>query len=376
MRSRTVTGYFAPLGIVLALTLGACASPVPAGSGTGATASTGGTGAPSVTTSSAPGSSAPGSSAPADAPGSVAQGSAAQGSAAQGSAAQGSAAQGTQSVIPAAPGTAGSGVLPPVDTAPPVTSGDGVVATPLPACKSTTSKTVSAGKLTITTPATTAAPWFVGNNPVDGRGLEPAVALAVAKELGYSAADVVWTRSNAAELVAGKTSGFDVALGEFATPDQGPSAVDYSTGYFSISQSVVARTGTPAAAAKNLAQLASARLATVSGTKGAAMASAQITGSKIPAQYPTAAAGLAALRAGTVDAVVVATPVAVTAGAGVTIVGQLVEQSEQPPQFGMILPKGSPLTSCVSAAIDQLRVTGALKGLVQAWVPAAAKPLR
>lgn len=341
MRPRTVIRCLAPLGMMLTLTLGACASPVPVGAGAESAAAA----VSSPTLSSGAGTIA-------------------------------SAAVGTQSVIPSAPGTAGSAALPPIATVAPVTSGDGVVATPLPACKSGTLKTVAAGRLTFTTGRVTAAPWFVGTDPTAGRGLEPAVALAVARELGYAASDVVWTKSNAADVVAGKASGFDLAVGEFATPDQVVAAVDYSTGYFSISQSVVARTGTPAAAAKSVAQLRTVRLGAVSSTVGAGASTRQIAGVEATARYSTAAAGLAALRAGNVDAVLVPTPVAVTAGSGVTVVGQLVQQGEQPPQFGMILPKNSALTSCVSAAIDQLRVTGVLRSLVRTWVPLAARPLR
>ena len=84
---------------------------------------------------------------------------------------------------------------------------------------------------------------------------------------------------------------------------------------------------------------------------------------------------LAALRRGAVDVAVVPTPAAVTAGKDIAVIGQLSRPTEQPAQFGMVLGRKSPLTACVSAAIDQLRVTGALTALVQRWVPAANKPL-
>ena len=64
-----------------------------------------------------------------------------------------------------------------------------------------------------------------------------------------------------------------------------------------------------------------------------------------------------------------------TAGSDIAVLGQLSQPTEQPAQFGMVLAKNSKLTACVSAAIDQLRVTGALAALVQRWVPAANKPL-
>ena len=46
-----------------------------------------------------------------------------------------------------------------------------------------------------------------------------------------------------------------------------------------------------------------------------------------------------------------------------TIVGQLAQPSGQPEQFGLVLDKGSPLTGCVSAAVDTLRTDGTLDNL-------------
>ncbi len=176
-----------------------------------------------------------------------------------------------------------------------------------------------------------------------------------------------------AKVVLGKGTGFDVALDEFATPDRTSGPVDYSTGYFGMSDSVVASSGTATAGISNTAGLKTLRVATVSGTTGASAVKSQI--SAAAHSYPSATAALAALRSGAVDVAVVPTQLAVVAGPGLTVVGQLTDPTEQPQQFGMILPKDSSLTSCVSAAIDQLRVTGGLAALLQRWVPAAAKPL-
>ncbi len=280
---------------------------------------------------------------------------------------------GTQASIPSAPGTAGSGEQPPVITAAPVTSAPGVVVTAaLPNCTPATLKTLSAGKLTFATGDSLAAPWFVGADPADGQGYESAVAAAVAKELDYAPTAVLWTSVDRAKAAAGQESGFDVALDQFAVPDTTSRAVDYSTGYFGISDSVVAKTDTPAAAVSSLAGLKNLRVATVSGSTGASAAKAQFAST--PRSSPTTAGALAAVQSGAVDVAVVPTPAAVTAKS-VTVVGQLSDPTEQPQQFGMILAKDSALTSCVSAAIDQLRVTGQLTALLQRWIPAANKPL-
>jgi len=217
------------------------------------------------------------------------------------------------------------------------------------------------------------SPWFVGGDPANGRGYESAVAAAVAKQLGYPAGAVAWTTTDPTKVVLGKASGFDVALDQFATPQGTTGPVDYSTGYFSISDSVVAKSNTGASRATGLSDLKRLRVAAFPPSTDSSTAAAQL--SAAAHRYPSAAAGLAAVRSGAVDVAIVPTPLAVTAGGGLTVIGQLENPMVQPQQFGMILPKKSALTSCVSAAIDQLRVTGALKTLLQRWVPAANKPL-
>ncbi len=346
MRTRAVSRFLAPLAIALALSLGACATATPPG------ATTLPAGAPAALNSAAPNAAAGSGTGTA-----------------------------TPAGIPSAPGPVGSAGPSPSTSSPPslpspapVTTAAGVVATPLPTCRSGSLATVVSGKLTFTT-GQPRAPWFVGDDPADGRGYESAVAAAVAEQLGYRAGDVTWTRSDLSAVAAGRGTGFDVAVGEFPTP-AGVGPVDYSTGYFSISDSVVARTGTPAAGVSTLTGLKSLRLGAVSGTTGTRSLLARVTEATAPTAFATPTAALAALKAGAVQAVVLPTPVAVGAGAGVAVLGQLNDPTEQPQQFGMVLPKKSPLTSCVSAAIDELRITGRLSTLLKTWVPAADKPLR
>lgn len=257
----------------------------------------------------------------------------------------------------------------PTSTAP-VTSGAGEQVAPLPSCRATTLPTAVRGTLTFAVSKTAGTPWFIGN-PAQGKGFEAAVGAAVAAQLGYAADRVQWKSAAAADVQAAKVPGADVGLGEFRTPDQGGGPVDYTTGYFSISDSVVARVGSPAATVKGLSGLTKLRVA----SPADAAAGAGRLNSPSSTAYSSTAAALAALRRGAVDVAVVPTPAAVTAGADITVLGQLSLPTEQPAQFGMVLPKNSTLTSCVSAAIDQLRVTGALAAFVQRWVPAANKPL-
>jgi polar amino acid transport system substrate-binding protein len=54
------------------------------------------------------------------------------------------------------------------------------------------------------------------------------------------------------------------------------------------------------------------------------------------------------------------------------IVGQLPQPSGQPEQFGLVLDKNSPLTACVSTAVDALRADGTLGRLQDKWLAQTA----
>ena len=363
MRTRS-TRYGTAVGLIFALGVGGCAAGGQAGSGSDGSSGSG----------LAAGSSAlPAASSPSMATQAASSsGPAVPTTTTRGTTTTGMTTAGTAAGIPAAPNTAGTAALPPTSAAAPVTSDPGIVATPLPNCNPSTLRTNVKGEITFTTGGTVRQPWFVGS-PNDGRGYEAAVAQAVAKELGFGASMVRWTTSNLGEVASGhpgNAANFDVALGELATPD-GESPVDYSTGYFSMSESVVIKTGARAPA--NVAAMKNLRVAEVP-TAGTSTVSNRLPASR-SSSYPSVAAAVSALDAGAVDALILPTPTAVVT-TGVTVVGQLADGKEQPRQFGMVLAKKSPLTSCVSAAIDQLRVTGTLSTLLAKWIPAAAKPLR
>lgn len=55
--------------------------------------------------------------------------------------------------------------------------------------------TLTDGKLTIATGEPAYYPWVIDDKPETGNGFEGAVAYAVAKQLGFDAADVVWVRT-------------------------------------------------------------------------------------------------------------------------------------------------------------------------------------
>ncbi|WP_395728538.1 transporter substrate-binding domain-containing protein [Nakamurella sp.] len=259
--------------------------------------------------------------------------------------------------------------------APPTAAGTVVPA--LPDCASGALPTVTSGTLTIAAEIPGASPWYLGQSPESGQGLDSSVAYALAETLGYGPERVAWVDVDRAQAAAGVAGGFDLALDQFTAPDRGTPTADYSTGYFSVTDALVMRQG-GAAAPTSVAGVAALRLGAVSQTPAFATAT-RVTGSD-PVAFGDQQQALAGLAAGAVDGMVLSIPSALAAAQadpGLRVIGQLPsDPMEQPTQFKVLLKKGSALTGCVSAAVDRMRVEGTLEKLAQTWVDPEAPVLR
>ena len=220
-------------------------------------------------------------------------------------------------------------------------------------------------------------PWYIGDKPANGEGFESAIAYTIADKFGYARDDVRWVRVpfNAALAPGPKT--FDANLSEFSITEQRRAAVDFSSPYFDVTQAVVTVKSSPAAAVRTLAGLKSLRLGVqVSTTSYTAAAS--LDGSLPVEVYNTNGDAKLALSNGEIDALVADLPTAIAVAGELRdglIVGQLPSHSGDIEQFGIVLVKGSPLTRCVSWAVDALRDDGTLARLERQWLAAAQAPV-
>jgi polar amino acid transport system substrate-binding protein len=149
--------------------------------------------------------------------------------------------------------------------------------------------------------------------------------------------------------------------------------VDFSTPYYDVTQAVVALKSSPAAAVKTLDELRKLRLGAQVGTTSFVAATA-LGGTPQVAVYNNNDDAKAALTNGQIDALVLDLPTAFEVQSELTggvIVGQLPNGMNQPEQFGIVLDKGSPLTLCVSKAVNQLSAEGTLAKLQQQWLTEA-----
>jgi polar amino acid transport system substrate-binding protein len=237
--------------------------------------------------------------------------------------------------------------------------------------------TKKAGTLTVATDDPVYEPWFSDNTPTNGKGFESAVAYAVAGKLGFDKSKVTWVKESFNAAVSPAPKNFDFDINEFTITATRAKAVDFSTGYYDVTQAVVTVKGSKIAGAKSLADLKDAQLGAQIGTTSLDALNSAIAPAKKPTVFPTNDKAVEQLKNGQVDGIVVDTPTAFYMASAQLddglIVGQL-PSSGTPEQFGLLLDKGSALTSCVSKAVDALRADGTLTKLQDTYLAQAGAP--
>ena len=229
--------------------------------------------------------------------------------------------------------------------------------------------TVTDGKLTIATGEPAYYPWIIDDKPETGNGFEGAVAYAVAKQLGFTNDEVVWIRTTFDSAVTPGEKNFDFNLQQFSITPERAGAVDFSSPYYTAPQAIVSFKGSKIDGKTSLADLKGAKLGAAVGTTSLDAIESQI-GSK-PQVFNDNAAGVSALKNKQIDGLVVDLPTAfylsgVEVPNGI-IVGQL-PSTGSGDQFGLLLTKGSKLTSCVSGAVDAITADGTLAAITDKWL--------
>ena len=110
-------------------------------------------------------------------------------------------------------------------------------------CTPDTMETVTAGTLTIATDDPAYEPWFVDNDPTNGEGYESAVAYAIAEQLGYTEDQVTWVTVPFNKVVQPGPKDFDFDVNQVSITEARRKAVDFSSGYYDVVQTVITNSG-------------------------------------------------------------------------------------------------------------------------------------
>jgi polar amino acid transport system substrate-binding protein len=245
-------------------------------------------------------------------------------------------------------------------------------------CTPDSMETVADGTLTIATDDPAYEPWFVDNDPTNGQGYESAVAYAIAEQLGYTQDQVTWITVPFNKVVQPAPKDFDFDVNQVSITEARREAVDFSSGYYDVVQTVITNKGSSIDGVTSIADLADAKLGAQVGTTSYTAIIDQIQPSEEPAVFDTNDQAVQALNNGQIDGIVVDLPTAYFMTAvqldDGTIVGQLPLPDGEPEQFGAVLDKDSPLTDCVSGAVDALREDGILDQIGQEWLAQQGAP--
>lgn len=237
--------------------------------------------------------------------------------------------------------------------------------------------TLTPGVLTIGTDTPAYPPYFSDDDPTNGEGFESAVAYAVADKLGFMPADVVW------EVVPFNTSyapgdkNFDFDINQISITPERAEVVDFSDGYYTVNQAVVAFNDSPIAGATTIAELKEAKLGAQVGTTSLDFVTEIVQPTNEPYVFNDTNDAKSALSNGQIDGIVVDLPTAyyVTAAEfeNSKIVGQFAAQ-EGGEQFGLLFQKGNPLVTCVNKALTELKDSGELQTIQDTWLAGATAP--
>ena len=244
------------------------------------------------------------------------------------------------------------------------------------ACTPSTLKTISANTLTIATGAPAYSPWVLDDKPESGKCFEAAVAYAVAKKLGYSNAQVKWIRTSFDSAIAPGPKKFDFNIQQYSITADRAKVVDFSTSYYKSNQAIVTYKGSKLDGVKSIADVKSKKA-----TIGAAVSSTsldaveKVLGVK-PQVFNDNAAAVTALKNKQIDGLVVDLPTAFYLSAvevpnGV-IAGQFANVDKADKGAGLLLAKKSPITSCVTKALEAVRSSGELATITTKWLTASA----
>jgi polar amino acid transport system substrate-binding protein len=255
-------------------------------------------------------------------------------------------------------------------------------------CDKESLELINPGQLTIGTDNPAFPPWFEGIEEFDPwdptteptkKGYEQETAYAIARELGFTDAEVQWTVVPFNQSFRPGPKSFDFDINQISFKPERAEAVDFSDSYYDVEQAIVTVEGNKIDGATAIADLEDAKLGAQIGTTSLEAINDTIQPSSEPSVYDTNNDAISALKAKQVDGIVVDFPTALFMAAVQVdqgkVAGRLPAVEGGSEYFGVVLAKDSPLTACVNQAIQAIKDDGTLDELEQKWLAGSAPVL-
>jgi polar amino acid transport system substrate-binding protein len=230
----------------------------------------------------------------------------------------------------------------------------------------------SDGVLTIGTDSPAYEPWFVDNDPSNGKGFESAVAYAVAEEMGFEDDQVEWIKVGFNSLFKPGPTEFDFDINQISITPERDKEVDFSEGYYSAAQAVITLKDSPAAGATSLEELKEFKLGAQTGTTSLTAIREVIQPEQEPLVFDDTNVAKQQMANGQVDAILADLPTAFYISAveipNSELIGQFQVEGGDEEEFGMLFEQGSELLPCVNLALETLKEDGTLAEIEQEWL--------
>jgi len=225
------------------------------------------------------------------------------------------------------------------------------------------------GVLTVATDKPVYPPWFENNKPANGKGYESAVAYAIAKQLGFKAAQVHWAYEPFDASYAPGPKKFDFDVNEISYTPQRATAVSFSASYYDVQQALVALKGSAIATKHSPAELKTYVYGDQIGTTSLAFITGKIQPTSQPKVFSTLNDVKQALQTNQIAALVTDTPTAQFISSSEIPHSEMVAQFPSTGEhYGLLFSKGNPLVGCVNKAIATLRSNGTLAALQKQYL--------
>ena len=262
-------------------------------------------------------------------------------------------------------------------TAAATTAAPGTTAAPASTAPSATDcakgHTIAADVLTIATGNPAYPPYVIDDKPESGQGFEAALALAVAKDMGFEGAAVKWVRTDFDSAVAGTADTFDFNLQQFTINADREKVVSFSTPYYTANQAVLGYATGAGASVKSLADLKKLKLGAAAGTTSLQFITDIIKPDVEPFAFNSNADAKTALDNKQIDAIVTDLPTALYISAveisGTKVFGQIpASAGGAGDSWGLLFKKDNPLAECANLALADLTTSGDLGKITQQWM--------
>src|SRR5918995_7135911 len=213
-------------------------------------------------------------------------------------------------------------------------------------------------------------PFFIDDDPSNGKGFESALAYAVGERLGFTRDQITWGYTSFNASYAPGPKDFDFYITQVSITEERKRAVDFSDPYYQSPLVVVTKQDSPVLKATTLAELAKFRFGAQVGTTYYTAITDDIKPEQETLVFDTTADSLTALVNDQIDAVVQdlesANYITSEQFEGLAIAGQLPETPGE--GTGMVFEKGSALVPYVNAALASVIADGTRDKLIEEWL--------